>query len=133
MNDLSNRTATPFVPLLLLLIGLLIWSGAQMLQLFSEYSTLKTLLGNQAAPYAASQKLRIQLDAVASGTQRLADQGNQNARLVVDELRKRGITINPTAADVALPAPVTVPAPAAAATPNPTPSTTPPAPDAPSK
>jgi hypothetical protein len=115
MNDLSNRNAaTPFVPLLLLMIGLLMWSGAQMLQLFSERSTLKTLLSNQAAPYAASQKLRTQLDAVASGTQRLADQGNPNARLVVEELRKRGITINPAGAPVSLPAPLSLPQPAAA-------------------
>jgi hypothetical protein len=111
----SNRTATPFVPLLLLLIGLLVWSGAQMSQLFSERSTLRTMLSNQATPFAASQKLRVQLDAIASGTQRLADQGNQNARLVVEELRKRGITINPAAAPVQLPAPVGVPQPAPAA------------------
>ncbi|MCE2947631.1 MAG: hypothetical protein ACK515_03165 [bacterium] len=110
MNDQSNRSATPFVPLLLVMIGLLIWSGAQMYQLFSERSTLKTLLANQAAPFAASQKLRGQLDAVASGTQRLADQGNQNARIVVEELRKRGITINPAAAPVELPTPGGVPA-----------------------
>jgi len=43
MNDLSNRNgATPFVPLLLLMIGLLMWSGAQMFQLFSEHSTDRT-------------------------------------------------------------------------------------------
>jgi hypothetical protein len=112
MNDtVNNRAASAFVPLLLLMIGLLIWAGAQMFQLFSEHSTLKTLLANQAAPFSASQKLRVQLDAVASGTQRLADQGNQNARLVVDELRKRGITINPSAAPVALPDPVALPQP----------------------
>jgi hypothetical protein len=110
MHD-SNRNAAPFVPLLLLMIGLLIWSGAQMFQLFSERSTLKTLLSNQAAPFAASQKMRVQLDAVASGTQRLADQGNQNARLVVEELRKRGITISPTAAPVHSPAPLDLPQP----------------------
>ncbi len=109
MNDQSNRSATPFVPLLLVMIGLLIWSGAQMYQLFSERSTLKTLLANQAAPFAASQKLRGQLDAVASGTQRLADAGNQNARVVVEELRKRGITINPAAAPVELPTPGALP------------------------
>lgn len=109
----QSRPATPFVPLLLLVIGLLIWAGAQMAQLLTEHSTLKTLLSNQAQPFAASQKLRVQLDAVAAGTQRLSDQGNQNARLVVEELRKRGITINPGAGAVALPegSPLPVPAP----------------------
>lgn len=105
----NQRVASPFVPLLLLMIGLLIWAGAQMFQMFSEHSTLKTLLSNQAAPYAASQKLRGQLDAIASGTQRLSDQGNKNARLVVEELRKRGITINAAAEPVALPPAVLTP------------------------
>lgn len=102
MHD-PNRNAAPFVPLLLLMVGLLIWSGAQTYQLFSERSTLKTLLSNQAAPFAASQKMRVQLDAIASGTQQLAEQGNQNARLVVEELRKRGITINPSSTPVQSP------------------------------
>ncbi len=113
MNDtISNRAATPFVPLLLLSAALLLWAGAQMVQLLSERSTLKTLLTSQSTAFAASQKLRVQLDAIASGTQRLADGGNQNAKLVVEELRKRGITINPATTPVA---PLALPAPGSAA------------------
>ena len=41
-----------------------------------------------------SKKLRDSLDAIARGTAQLADAGNGNARLVVDELKKRGVTIN---------------------------------------
>jgi hypothetical protein len=112
MNDLSRRNATPFVPLLLVIIGLLIGSVTQVYQLFSERSTLQTLLANQAVPYAASQKLRTQFDAIATGTQRLSDEGNPNARRVVEELRKRGITINAASAPTSLPAPVPLPQPA---------------------
>jgi len=113
MTEASHpRVASPFVPILLLSIGLLIWAGAQMFVMLSEHSRLKTLLSNQAAPYAASQKLRGQLDAIASGTQRLSDQGNKNARLVVDELRKRGITITPGTAPGTLPAPGAIQTPA---------------------
>ena len=115
MTDHDKRPATPFVPLLLLATGLLIWAGAQLAQLVNERATLKTLATNQAQPYAASQKLRAQLDAIASRTQRLADGGNANARLVVEELRKRGITITPQANPVTLPDPNPAPvAPAAA-------------------
>lgn len=39
-------------------------------------------------------KVRATLDALALETRKLADAGNANARVVVDELRKRGITIN---------------------------------------
>jgi hypothetical protein len=112
MIDVQNRPASPFVPLMLLVLGLLIWTGSQLIQLIGERSALKTLLVNQAQPYAASQKLRVQLDAIASGTQRLADGGNANARLVVDELRKRGITINPQSQPIALPDANPVPPPA---------------------
>ena len=42
-------------------------------------------------------QFRAKLDKVARETQQLADRGNPNAKFVVDELRKRGITINPTA------------------------------------
>jgi hypothetical protein len=40
-------------------------------------------------------KLRGSLDAVATRTARLAGEGNANARVIVEELRKRGVTINP--------------------------------------
>jgi hypothetical protein len=42
-----------------------------------------------------SKKLRDALDTVAREVAQLADGGNQNAKLIVDELRKRGVTINP--------------------------------------
>ena len=42
-----------------------------------------------------SKKLRDQLDGLARETQLLANKGNAGARLIVDELKKRGITINP--------------------------------------
>jgi hypothetical protein len=38
------------------------------------------------------------LDTVARETAQLADGGNQNAKRIVDELRKRGVTINPNPA-----------------------------------
>ena len=42
-----------------------------------------------------SKKLRDSLDAIARGTAQLADGGNPNARLIVSELKKRGITLSP--------------------------------------
>ena len=70
------------------------WSGFQWYQLQLESETLTALRGNQASQLQQAQKVRATLDAMAQETQRLADTGNANARLVVEELRKRGITIN---------------------------------------
>jgi hypothetical protein len=42
-----------------------------------------------------AQRVRQTLDALASETKKLADAGNPNAKIVIDELAKRGITVNP--------------------------------------
>jgi hypothetical protein len=44
-----------------------------------------------------AEKVRSTLDRLALETQKLADAGNPSARIVVDELRRRGVTINPPA------------------------------------
>ena len=45
-----------------------------------------------------AKKLREGLDTLAKQTQLLANKGNTSAKLIVDELKKRGITINPDSA-----------------------------------
>ena len=40
-------------------------------------------------------KLRAQLDGIAADTQRLANGGNAGAQLIVNDLRRRGVTITP--------------------------------------
>ena len=92
-----------FVPLLL---G---WLGFQSWQPFSEPQALQTAYASQQQPVDNSAKLRAYLDTLAADTQRLADAGNPNARALVDELKKRGVTINP-ASTPAAPAPGTTPA-----------------------
>lgn len=84
-----------FLPVALLAVALLLWVGFQTTQLMRERDSLHILRQGQEAQVQSSQKLRASLDAIASGTVKLAEQGNPNARLVVDELRKRGVTINP--------------------------------------
>ena len=58
---------------------------------------LGTLKAAQAQPLERSRQLRTELDTIARNTQQLADAGDPSARLIVEELRKRGITINPDA------------------------------------
>jgi hypothetical protein len=87
----------PFVPLLLAGLALAGWFGLQGWLLFEERSTLQATHAAQQQTVDNAAKLRQSLDAIAADTQRLADAGNPNARLLVEELRKRGITINPNA------------------------------------
>lgn len=84
-----------FIPLLLIAIALVIWTGFQTTQLLRERRYQKAVLNEQSPTVEQSKKLRNQLDSIAKGTLKLADQGNSNAKIIVEELRKRGITINP--------------------------------------
>jgi hypothetical protein len=103
MSDTAAGTGTPkpkspFVPLLLLGIAVVVSMLYETVQLLGERVALAELKISQIQPLKDSQKLRAALGSFASRTQRLADAGDPSARLLVDELRKRGITIDPDAA-----------------------------------
>ena len=83
-----------FVPLLLGGLALLGWLGFQTWQLYSERQALQAAHASQQQTVDGAAKLRASLDTLAADTQRLADGGNPNARALVDELKKRGVTIN---------------------------------------
>ena len=85
---------SPFLPLLILMGSLAVWTGFQTYHLTTERSALATLRANQEAQVQQAQRVRQSLDQLATETQKLADAGNANARVVVEELRKRGVTIN---------------------------------------
>lgn len=88
---------SPFWPLLLGSLALLGWLGFQTQQLLNERQTLQGGYASQQQTVDSAGKLRASLDALAADTQRMADGGNPNAKLLVDELRKRGITISTAA------------------------------------
>lgn len=99
-DSTTQRPATthgPFLPMLLLAAALVLWFGFQTYQLATERQQLATLRTSQEPQVAAAGKLRASLDTVATATAQLADAGNVNARAIVEELRKRGITIKPAA------------------------------------
>lgn len=96
----AKPAATPssaFVPLLLFGLAVLVVLGFQAWSLAGERSALNTAHEGQQQTVDNAGKLRASLDGLAADTQRLADRGNANAALLVTELKKRGITINPQA------------------------------------
>jgi hypothetical protein len=86
----------PFVPLLLLVLATVTWFAFQCVQLVREKEALATAFANQGKQFEDSAKMRGSLDAIARDTALLAAKGNAGAKLVVDELARRGVTINPT-------------------------------------
>lgn len=93
-----------FIPFLLLTLAVGCWFGFQTSQLLKERDNMRATLVAQEKAVQDSKKLRDALDAVARDTVQLADGGNENAKLIVDELRKRGVTINPSAPPPTAPA-----------------------------
>lgn len=82
-----------FPPLAIGLGSFLILLLLQSAQLLRESHGLAEAKERQATPMEEAQKMRAQLDAVASGLQRLAEAGNANAQRLVDELKQRGVRI----------------------------------------
>ncbi len=97
--------ATAFWPLLISLLALLAYFGAQLIDAVNTRAALQALYAGQQQTVDSAAKLRASLDALAADTQRLANGGNGNAALLVDELRKRGVTINVAATPGAASAP----------------------------
>jgi len=91
----ASAHASGFLPTLLLALAFVGWLSFQALQLLGERQQLGVALAGLEPQEQAATKLRASLDAVASATASLATAGNANARVVVEELRKRGVTINP--------------------------------------
>ena len=86
-----------FVPILLTTLAVLGWLGFQTLQLLDDQDTIQAAHVAQQQTVDNAAKMRASLDALASDTQRMAEAGNVNARTLVDELEKRGVTINANA------------------------------------
>lgn len=91
------------LPVLIVVAGLIIWTVFQTFQLYKERQNVKSAHENQEQMIVNSKKMRDQLDVIAASTKRLADQGNPNAQMVVQQLQKNGININPSAQKAAAP------------------------------
>lgn len=101
MNQEIQKTrsngAVITIPLGLIMFGLVLWTSFQTYMLVIESKMLKTVHANQENTVQQAVKLRNQLDSIAANTQVLADKGNTGAKTIVEELKKRGVTINPNA------------------------------------
>lgn len=82
------------LPTTLLALSLLVVLGHHAWQAEQDRQALVAAHAGQQQTVDNATRLRGSLDALAADTQRLADAGNPNARVLVEELRKRGITIH---------------------------------------
>lgn len=90
-NDSGARS--PFLPAMLLAIAVAGWSIFQTTQLVVERNKLRSAIEGQGTQMEQSVKVRAALESLATRTARLARGGNANATLIIEELRRRNITI----------------------------------------
>jgi hypothetical protein len=83
------------LPLPILLSALVLWFGFQTVQLASERANLGEARGHQEAAMQEAQKLRTQFESLISKTSELANKGHAGAKLVMEELQKRGMGTQP--------------------------------------
>jgi hypothetical protein len=92
----SREGPSPWLPVTLLTIAIVAWFGFQTYHLVRERFSLEAAKVAQEPTIEQANKLRAQLDAISKKMLELAQQGNAGATLIVEELAKRGIRINPT-------------------------------------
>jgi len=93
----SGDRRSPWPALTLVVLAVLAWFAFQTAQLVRERASLQAVRASQDATLVQAEKLRAQLDSIASKTLELAQHGNPNAALIVQELARRGVSINPSA------------------------------------
>lgn len=83
------------LPLILTLAALLAWHGFQTVQLLRERSQLSLAKESQDAALQESQKVQAQFQTLITKTSELAAQGHAGAKMVMEELQKRGVGVAP--------------------------------------
>jgi hypothetical protein len=85
------------LPLIITLAALTLYFGFQTLQSAGERSNLTAVKINQDAAIQEAQKVQTQFKTLVTRTGQLADQGHAGAKMVMEELQKRGIGFAPEA------------------------------------
>ena len=82
-------------PFIITLVALMIYFAFQTLQLAIERNNLGVVKANQDAAIQEAQKVQTQFKTLVSKTGELAAQGHAGARMVMEELQKRGLGAAP--------------------------------------
>ncbi len=85
--------------LTLLSFVVLMFLAFQTTQVMRERGVLRQAYAQQDKPVDEAQKLQAQLAGLATGTAKLAQEGNKNAQAIVARLKEMGITIAPPSAE----------------------------------
>ena len=85
------------LPLIILLAALTVYFAFQTVQLATERSNLGLVKANQDMAIQEAQKVQTQFKTLVTKTGQLAAQGHAGAKMVMEELQKRGLGEGPEA------------------------------------
>ena len=94
-EPVKEKTGGSSIALIITLVSLILWFGFQAFQLVRDRSSLRLLKANQETAIQESAKIRTQFQTLMTKTAELAKQGHAGAKMVIDELQKRGVGIAP--------------------------------------
>ena len=95
MNISIEKILVPVFLLSLTMCGLMTF---QTIEIINQKNALMEAEKQQEKPLDDVRKIQVQIDALALGTLKLAQQGNKNAQLIVSQLKDMGLVIkDPTA------------------------------------
>lgn len=106
-NAMTRHSA--YVPLLIGLVALAAWLLLQDIEMWQVRGVLIQEREGQTNAMVESNKMRQQLNALASRTAELAQKGDPDAKAIIDAYAKRGLTFVPPKAPGAAPAPAAKP------------------------
>ena len=90
-------SAQLFLPLLIALVGLVIFVGGLTIASISDYSMLVTARNGLTNVIQQDTRMRQQLTTLAGGVARMAQSGDPDAQSIVDQFAKNGIKLAPPA------------------------------------
>src|ERR1700761_6583237 len=97
MFSLPNGKVTAaqiLLPISLVSFVVFLFLAFQFTQVMRDRDAMHQALAQQDKPMEDVTKLQNQLNALAIGTQRLADGGNKDAKAIIDRMNKLGISVN---------------------------------------
>jgi F0F1-type ATP synthase membrane subunit b/b' len=90
----SHRFDSVSLPVILVIVSLLVLMGFLTYEAVQDREALLDLQRAQEPTIQQAIKVRQQLETLAGGTTQLATEGDENAKAIVDEMKRQGVTLS---------------------------------------
>jgi hypothetical protein len=96
MNQTENSAASTGIAITLLSLTFFIATVFQTYILLTSQQNMRTARANQENAFQEAGKLRQRVQGLAGRTAKLAEEGDENAKAIVDNFRRQGVELKPS-------------------------------------